>query len=68
MQRQRLPFPDQEGQGEYQDFPKFHCRVLLLIGCYYIAGMVAGMLSESGVIGFIGGMELDTTKGKIMAL
>ena len=31
----------------------------------YIAGMVAGMLSESGVIGFIGGMELDTTKGKI---
>ena len=28
-------------------------------------GWVAGVMTESGKLGFIGGMELDTTKGKI---
>jgi basic membrane protein A len=30
-----------------------------------IAGIIAGLMSKSGVIGFIGGMELDTTKAKL---
>lgn len=30
----------------------------------WIAGALAGLMSESGKIAFIGGMELDTTKGK----
>lgn len=30
-----------------------------------IAGIIAGMMSKSNVIGFIGGMELDTTKSKL---
>lgn len=30
-----------------------------------IAGIIAGLMSESNVIGFIGGMELDTTKSKL---
>ena len=30
----------------------------------WIAGALAGLMTESGVIAFIGGMELDTTKGK----
>ena len=30
----------------------------------WIAGALAGLMSESGVIAFIGGMELDTTKAK----
>ena len=30
-----------------------------------IAGIIAGLMSKSGVIGFIGGMELDTTKSKL---
>ncbi len=30
----------------------------------WIAGALAGLMTESGVIGFIGGMELDTTKAK----
>lgn len=30
-----------------------------------IAGIIAGMMSQSNVIGFIGGMELDTTKSKL---
>ena len=30
-----------------------------------IAGALAGLMTESGKLGFIGGMELDTTKGKI---
>jgi len=30
-----------------------------------IAGIIAGTMSKSGVIGFIGGMELDTTKSKL---
>lgn len=30
-----------------------------------IAGIFAGMLSKSNTIGFIGGMELDTTKSKL---
>jgi basic membrane protein A and related proteins len=31
----------------------------------WIAGALAGLMTESGKIAFIGGMELDTTKGKI---
>ena len=31
----------------------------------WIAGALAGLMTESGKLGFIGGMELDTTKGKI---
>jgi basic membrane protein A len=31
----------------------------------YLAGGLAGLMSKSGVIGFIGGMELDTTKKKL---
>lgn len=31
----------------------------------WIAGSLAGLMSESGVLGFIGGMELDTTKTKL---
>lgn len=30
----------------------------------WIAGALAGLMTESGTIAFIGGMELDTTKGK----
>lgn len=30
----------------------------------WIAGALAGLMSETGKIAFIGGMELDTTKGK----
>ena len=30
----------------------------------WIAGALAGLMTESGVLAFIGGMELDTTKGK----
>ncbi|PKM71556.1 MAG: BMP family ABC transporter substrate-binding protein [Firmicutes bacterium HGW-Firmicutes-16] len=30
-----------------------------------IAGIIAGTMSKSNVIGFIGGMELDTTKAKL---
>jgi len=30
-----------------------------------IAGIIAGLMSKSNVIGFIGGMELDTTKSKL---
>lgn len=30
-----------------------------------IAGIIAGLLSKSNVVGFIGGMELDTTKAKL---
>ena len=30
-----------------------------------IAGVIAGTMSKSNVIGFIGGMELDTTKAKL---
>lgn len=30
----------------------------------WIAGALAGLMSETGTIAFIGGMELDTTKGK----
>ena len=30
-----------------------------------IAGIIAGLMSKSNVIGFIGGMELDTTKAKL---
>ena len=30
----------------------------------WIAGAMAGLMTESGKIAFIGGMELDTTKGK----
>lgn len=33
----------------------------------WIAGALAGLMSESGTIAFIGGMELDTTKGKYEA-
>lgn len=33
----------------------------------WIAGALAGLMTESGTIGFIGGMELDTTKGKYEA-
>lgn len=31
----------------------------------YMAGALAGLMTESGNIGFIGGMELDTTKDKL---
>ena len=31
----------------------------------WIAGALAGLMTESGKLGFIGGMELDATKGKI---
>ena len=31
----------------------------------WIAGALAGLMTESGKLGFIGGMELETTKGKI---
>lgn len=31
----------------------------------YLAGGLAGLMSKSNVIGFIGGMELDTTKKKL---
>ena len=31
----------------------------------WIAGALAGLMTETGKLGFIGGMELDTTKGKI---
>ena len=31
----------------------------------WIAGALAGLMTESGKLGFVGGMELDTTKGKI---
>lgn len=31
----------------------------------WIAGALAGLMTESGKLGFIGSMELDTTKGKI---
>lgn len=31
----------------------------------YMAGALAGLMTESGSIGFIGGMELDTTKDKL---
>ena len=31
----------------------------------YLAGGLAGLMTKSGVIGFIGGMELDTTKAKL---
>ena len=31
----------------------------------WIAGALAGLMTESGKLGFIGGRELDTTKGKI---
>ncbi|MFT3984162.1 MAG: BMP family protein [Lachnospiraceae bacterium] len=31
----------------------------------YMAGALAGLISETGNIGFIGGMELDTTKTKL---
>ena len=31
----------------------------------WIAGALAGLMTESGKLGFIGGFELDTTKGKI---
>ena len=30
----------------------------------WIAGALAGLMTESGTVAFIGGMELDTTKGK----
>ncbi|MBR2328674.1 MAG: BMP family ABC transporter substrate-binding protein, partial [Clostridia bacterium] len=30
----------------------------------WIAGALAGLMTKSGTIAFIGGMELDTTKGK----
>ncbi|MBS5663767.1 MAG: BMP family ABC transporter substrate-binding protein, partial [Clostridium sp.] len=30
----------------------------------WIAGALAGLMTENGTIAFIGGMELDTTKGK----
>ena len=30
----------------------------------WIAGALAGLMTETGTIAFIGGMELDTTKGK----
>lgn len=30
----------------------------------WIAGAMAGLMSETGTVAFIGGMELDTTKGK----
>ena len=33
----------------------------------WIAGALAGLMTESGKLGFIGGMELDTTKGKEFA-
>ena len=33
----------------------------------WIAGALAGLMSETGTIAFIGGMELDTTKGKYAA-
>lgn len=31
----------------------------------YIAGAMAGLMSKSNTLGFIGGMELDTTKAKL---
>lgn len=31
----------------------------------WIAGALAGLMTESGKLGFVGGIELDTTKGKI---
>ena len=31
----------------------------------WIAGALAGLMTETGKLGFIGGFELDTTKGKI---
>jgi basic membrane protein A len=31
----------------------------------WMAGSLAGLMSKSGVLGFIGGMELDTTKTKL---
>lgn len=31
----------------------------------YLAGAMAGLMSKSGTLGFIGGMELDTTKAKL---
>lgn len=31
----------------------------------WMAGSLAGLMSDSGVLGFIGGMELDTTKTKL---
>lgn len=31
----------------------------------YLAGAMAGLMSKSNVLGFIGGMELDTTKAKL---
>lgn len=31
----------------------------------YLAGGLAGLMTKSNVLGFIGGMELDTTKGKL---
>ena len=40
-----------------------------VIGVKYLAcvicGALAGLMTETGKLGFIGGMELDTTKGKI---
>ncbi|SFP26052.1 nucleoside-binding protein [Oscillibacter sp. PC13] len=30
----------------------------------WIAGALAGLMTETGIVAFIGGMELDTTKGK----
>ena len=31
----------------------------------YMAGALAGLMSKTNNIGFIGGMELDTTKAKV---
>lgn len=33
----------------------------------YLAGALAGLMTKTGYIGFIGGMELDTTKTKLEA-
>ena len=34
-------------------------------GTLELSGALAGLMTESGKLGFIGGFELDTTKGKI---
>lgn len=34
----------------------------------YLAGAMAGLMTESNVLGFIGGMEIDTTKAKLAGM
>lgn len=51
--------------AEVNDVPNIECTMPDTIQIGQIAGIMAGLMSETNNIGFIGGVELDTTQNKL---